>query len=47
MVYLLTVKILKSGTPKITLTVLKRVVWFYSGVMRPKDADGMANSADP
>ena len=49
LVYGITVKILKFGTPQtITIIVLKnRKVWCNIALMHPKDADGMANSVDP
>ena len=47
-----TVKILKIRTPKKLAVILLKFEqsgsdWLYHTVMRPKDADRMANSVDP
>ena len=32
---------------KITVIILKWLIWIFHRVTRPNDADGMANSVDP
>ena len=34
-------------TTLIAAFVVKQKIWFYTVVMRPKDADGMAKRVDP
>ena len=44
---IITVKILKIGTPKIITGMSSGTVGFYSAVLRSKDADRITNRVDP
>ena len=44
----ITIKLLKIRTPEKLLYYPKiRTMWLYFRIMRPNDADGIANSVDP